>query len=473
MKNILLLFTALLSVLNCSAQYSLVGDWHGTLDVNGAKLTLVMHIKDAGSGAMSGTWDSPAQGVYEKPCSSVTLSGDTAIIAMAVIKAQFRGTFTTNDEITGVWIQGGMHAMTMSRGGGKDDGPKRPQNPKPPFNYTSEDLLYYNADSSIRYGATITIPKGDGPFPAVLLITGSGQQNRDEELLGHKPFAVIADYLTNKGYVVLRVDDRGMGQTTGEVHHATTRDFANDATVSFNYLLSRKEVDKKKAGLLGHSEGGMIAEMMAAENKNVDFIIMMAGPGEKIAQLMTEQNGALLQTKGISQVSIDKYLVLYSKMVHTAISIGDSDRLRTAITEEVKDWKYKTPGPVVVSITGIHDETSEAAYIDLITKLFAHPWWHYFLGYDPESDLEKISCKVLAMNGDKDMQVVAKNNLQGLREALAKSKSKDYEIKLMPGLNHLFQTCHTCTFSEYQQLEETVAPIALQTMSDWLDKHVK
>jgi len=473
MKNILILLTVLLPVFNCSAQYSLIGDWNGTLDVNGAKLTLVLHIKDAGSGAMSGTWDSPAQGVYEKPCSSVTLSGDTATIAIAVVKGKFKGVFKTNDEIGGVWMQGGMIPMTLSRGDGKDAGPKRPQNPKPPFNYTSEDILYYNADSSIRYGATITIPKGDGPFPAVLLITGSGQQNRDEELLGHKPFAVIADHLTNNGYVVLRVDDRGMGQTTGEVHHATTRDFADDATVSFNYLLSRKEVDKKKAGLLGHSEGGMIAEMMAAENKHIDFIIMMAGPGEKLSQAMIEQNEALLQSKGISQRSIDKYIVLYKEMVNTAISTADSDRLRTAITEEVKDWKYKTPDSIVVAITGIHDETSEAAYIDLIAKLFAHPWWHYFLSYDPVPDIEKISCKVLALNGDKDIQVVPKTNLQGLREALAKSKSKDYEVKLMPGLNHLFQTCHTCTFPEYQQLEETVAPVALQTMSDWLDKHVK
>ena len=356
MKRLLILLTTLLSVFNCVAQHSLIGDWHGALEVNGMKLALVMHFKDTGSGALSGTWDSPGQGVFGKRCSSVTLSGDTIIVAITAIKGQFRGVFATDDEMRGVWIQGGMFPLTMNRGDGKDDGPKRPQNPRPPFNYTSEDLLYYNADSSIRYGATITIPKGDGPFPAVLLITGSGQQNRDEELLGHKPFAVIADYLTNKGYVVLRVDDRGMGQTTGEVHHATTRDFADDATVSFNYLLARKEVDKKKAGLLGHSEGGMIAEMMAAENRKVDFIIMMAGPGEKIAQLMTEQNGALLQTKGISQASIDKYLVLYSKMVHTAISIGDSDRLRTAITEEVKDWKYKTPEPVVISITGIHDE---------------------------------------------------------------------------------------------------------------------
>jgi pimeloyl-ACP methyl ester carboxylesterase len=479
MKKIFL--AVLISTLCCvqgNAQDNVAGNWLGKIDV-GRELRIVFHIKDDGSGNLSATMDSPDQSAKDIPCSSVAHVGDSVAIEMSNIHGLYSGKLTDNTTLTGTWSQSGHNVPLELKK--VDEVPQvlpvprssRPQTPKPPFNYKSEDVIYYNADKSIRYGATITIPNGKGPFPAVLLITGSGQQNRDEEIDGHKPFAVIADYLTNNGYVVMRVDDRGVGKTTGQVDSATSEDFAKDATVSFEYLKSRPETDRKRMGLMGHSEGGMIAQMIAADRKDVDFVVFLAAPGVRTSMLMDEQNEAYMASLGISQEAIDKYKPLYSNIARDIIYGKDSAQVYAALKQHLEQWLKQTDSATVMTTTEIHDDASKEEFLDAAMASYTNKWYRFFLSYDPKPNLEKMHCKVLALNGDKDIQVVSRPNLAGIRIGLSKGKSKDVVTKEMKGLNHLFQTCTKCTLEEYGELEETFSPTALAFIVDWLDKNVK
>jgi uncharacterized protein len=458
----------------CVAQHSLVGDWRGALVVKKTALHLVFHIQSDNAGNLLGTWDSPDQGAFDLPCSGISSKNDTVRITMDNIKGYYKGFFTSDSTITGLWLQNGsVVPMSIRRTTAQSVYGDRPQTPKPPFDYTVRDVIYYNGDSTIRFGASITIPKGNGPFPAVLLITGSGQQNRDEEMMGHKPFAVIADYLTKRGYVVMRVDDRGTGLTTGDVPHATSLDFSNDAWVSFNYLKKLPEVDKHKIGLMGHSEGGMIAEMLAAQHSEVNFIVLLAAPGIPIPQLMNDQVTAYLQSEGDSMDVIKSYLGFYNKVLLSSIALPDTAVLHAAIADAIRQWRATTPPDHVSAVTFIKDDSTAAKYAEMETHAFSTPWWRYFLAFDPATYLQKLKCRVLALNGSRDIQVVPKSNLAGIERALKKGKNKNYTVLELPGLNHLFQECKDCTLNEYGNLEQTFAPSALDTIAKWLDKQVK
>lgn len=455
---------------NCFAQNRFVGSWEGTIDV-GAKLRLVFHVKD-NKGHLSGTMDSPDQKALGIPCSNVTVHKDSLIIEIANIGGQFRGKRKDSISIKGAWIQNGSK-FSLDLKKTKDTELDRPQTPKPPYPYHSEDIIYYNGDSTIQYGATITAPKDTLRHPALVLVTGSGPENRDEELFEHKPFAVIADYLTRRGYVVLRVDDRGVGLSTGDMEHATSEDFAKDVSVGIDYLRTRHEVDTTRIGLLGHSEGGMIAPMVANIRKDVHFIVLMAAPGIPITQLMEEQGAAVLKSMGTSPGAIERYATLYRSLLQAIIHAQDSVTLRNSITDTVEQWIKTTPAEIVMGTTGIHDDATREHFIDMFAGLAGNTWYRYFLAFDPQPHLRKLNCKVLALNGDKDIQVISKSNLEGIRQSLAQSRSKDYEIQELPGLNHLFQSCQTCTVMEYSQLTETINPDVLKAISDWLDKNVK
>lgn len=468
-----LLFCFLLASL-VNAQKNIEGTWAGKLTVPGGSLRLMVHLKNEGT-TYSATLDSPDQGAKGIPFGDVKIDGDSLQLNLPAANAKYIGTFTSDSTISGQWVQGMSLPLDLKRipEGGVTEERKRPQTPKPPFPYDSKDVVYSNRDKSIQFGATITKPKGSGPFPAVLLISGSGPQNRDEELFGHKPFAVLADDLTKRGYLVLRVDDRGVGQTTGDFKSATSKDFADDAMAGLDYLKSLPEVDQTKMGLLGHSEGGMIAEMIAAQRKDLDFVILLAAPGEKIIDLMVNQNRAVLQSNGVNKETADAYVALYKPLALVLSSGGDAKALKIAAKQIVANWLKQTPKEIVLATTGIKDEQSEDAFINEFYKTVSQPWFRYFLQYDPAAYVKKIGAKVLALNGDKDIQVLAKTNLAGLKAALQKSPSKTYEVKELKGLNHLFQQCQKCTVGEYGQLEETIAPEVLQAIGEWLVKNVK
>lgn len=474
MREISLLLFTLLIFLSANAQKNINGTWQGKLAVSSASLRIVVHIKSV-DGNYSATLDSPDQGAKGIPMSRVRLAGDSLLLEVAAVGAKLSGLVTSDSTFSGQWIQGLSLPLDLKKlsAGEAVAEVKRPQTPTPPFPYVSTDVVYTNKDRSIQFGATITKPKGGGPFPALLLISGSGPQNRDEELFDHKPFAVMADYLTRKGYLVLRVDDRGVGQTTGNHQTATSKDFAGDAGAGLDYLKSLPEVDKTKIGLLGHSEGGMIAQMVASEREDISFVILLAAPGEKTIDLMAHQNEAVLQSAGMSKENIASYLSLYKPLTLAITSSSSDTAARTAATQVVNNWLAKMPKETVLATTGISDEKTKETFINNFSRSLNTPWFRYFFRYDPAPFVEKIKASVLALNGDRDIQVVSTHNLAGLKALLQKSRAKQFDVIELSGVNHLFQRCTKCTLAEYGQLEETIAPDVLETIGRWLEKNVK
>jgi uncharacterized protein len=471
MKKIYIVIGFLFTVSNSLAQKNIAGIWEGKLSTTNFSLRLVFHLTKNGN-SYSGTMDSPDQGAKDMKLTNVQLLNDSLILEIGAIGGKAAGRLLNDSTFSGQWIQGVSLPFSLKKVVAPST-VNRPQTPTPPFSYDSDDVIYYNKDKSIRFGATVTSPKGAGPFPAMILITGSGQQNRDEELFGHKLFAVLADHLTKNGYVVLRVDDRGTGQTTGTVATATSKDFAGDVMTGLDYLKGLPKVDKAKLGMLGHSEGGMIAQLVAAERPDIDFVIMLAGPGQKIIDLMADQNRAILEKRGLPSNAINSYVDLY-KSLATVIAFAPSDTLaKLGAVPILEDWLKRTPKEIVDTTLGETANMDRQSVINEFTKAFRNPWFHYFIKYNPDEYVRKMKAKVLALNGEKDIQVLAKPNLAALKSSLQKSRSKKYDIIELKGLNHLFQHCISCTVDEYGKLEETIALEALETIATWLKTNVR
>jgi uncharacterized protein len=456
----------------CQAQplNKITGTWEGVM-VLGVELRVVFNIKIDEKDRLFTTVDSPDQSVYGIKCDTTFIHTDTIMIIMKKLGATYTGKIMSDLVIEGTFIQLGPANLQLKKVE-KASVKKKSQAPVPPFPYISEDIIYYNADKSLQFGGTITIPERKGRFPAALLISGSGQQNRDGEIMGHKPFAVIADYLTKKGFIVLRVDDRGVGKSTGIFDSSTSFDFAKDVKMGIDYLLTRSEVEKTKIGLIGHSEGGMIAPMVASERQDINFIILLAGPGVKIIDLMSEQNTSVLKSIGISKKSINTYRPFYKKLISEVSEAKDTVTAFAIAKETLNGWVVKTDKKVLKELNFETVENQEKM-VAQITKKLSSPWQKYFISFDPSPYLKKLHCKVLALNGEKDIQVIAKQNLTGIKKALKRSNSKTYNIIQLSGMNHLFQKCESCTIQEYSQLEESFSPSALKIIGDWLLKNVK
>lgn len=337
----------------------------------------------------------------------------------------------------------------------------RPQEPKRPFPYVEQEVSYSNSPAAMLSG-TLTLPQGPGPFPAVLLITGSGPQNRDEEMHGHKPFLVLSDYLTRRGIAVLRVDDRGVGKSMGIVATATSADLATDALAGVAYLKSRPEIRKDQIGLIGHSEGGMIAALAAEQSKDVAFIVMLAGTGVPGDQVMLEQSSLIARASGQTEVAIAGSRDLHRQMFAVIREEPDQYRAQARLIEIVRESLEKLP-----------EEERQRAGKQLLAQVHAvnSPWMRYFLTHDPAESLRKVSCPVLALNGALDMQVLPKQNLPAIEAALKAGGNTDYTVREIPGLNHMFQTAITGAPSEYALIEETISPVVLEMISDWIKAH--
>lgn len=471
LRFILLLLVFQISAAFCLGQKKITGLWEGKLAV-GVDLRLVFNFSIDENNKLKMVLEMVDQ-QSTVPASEVTFSGDTVYVEIKDANVKYEGVVDTDSTIKGSWKQAGMSLPLNLKKIEKIEYPVRAQTPVPPFSYKSEDIEYSNSDNSIKYAGTITIPSGKGPFPAAILITGSGQQNRDETMMGHKPFAVIADHLTKQGFVVLRVDDRGIGGTTGDVKTSTTADFAKDVMIGLDYLKKRPEVNTKKLGMIGHSEGGMIAAMVGAERKDIDFIVFLAAPGVNTVTLMTEQNEAILAKTGLSKEYVTAYVALYRNIIETINKASTPAEAKENMTVAVDKWRDTTNKNAVLVTTRIFNTKTRDEFVNQFAALAENPWFKYFLRFDPTPYLEKLSCKVLALNGDKDVQVLSASNLAGIRSALQRSKVKTSEIIELPGLNHLFQTCKDCTITEYGKLDETFSPAALQKMSGWLKKNVQ
>lgn len=432
---------------------SLDGTWLGTIKAGAAELRVALHLKSKPDGSFTGTFDSIDQGAKGLALDNITFKDRVLRFELKIGKASYEGKLNANTtELDGTWKQSGQTLPLTFKKTDKVPEVTRPQNPKKPYPYLEEEVSYRNEKAGIKFAGTLTLPKGAGPFPAVLLITGSGPQDRDESLLGHKPFLVLADHLTRKGIAVLRVDDRGVGGSTGNTMQSTTEDFAGDALAGVAYLQSRKEINPKKIGLLGHSEGGVVAPLAASRSKEIAFIVLLAGtglPGEDILYL---QAAAGLRAFGASEDAIAKNRAVQEKMFAILKSEKDPKEAEKKLRDALQG-------------TGVNADQQIA-----FTQT---PWFRFFLGHDPRPALIKVRCPVLALNGEKDVQVTPKENLRAIEKALKEGGNSDFTIKEMPGLNHLFQTCKTGAFSEYAQIEETIAPAVLELIADWIVKRTK
>jgi pimeloyl-ACP methyl ester carboxylesterase len=478
MKKFTIFFLTLILYTALPAQNKFTGTWSGQLNIAGT-LKLVLHVTQSANGFYSCTLDNPDQNAYGIKCDKVEVKEDGMIntlnFSIDKIKVNYTGRLINDSTLNGTFTQGvsiplDLHKTYVAT---VVKAINRPQTPKPPFPYRSEEVIYKSPDQSLQYGGTITIPPGNGPFPAVVLITGSGQQDRDETILSHKPFAVLADALTRDGFIVLRVDDRGIGNSTGNFYNSTTADFVKDVNTSVDYLKSRREADDDKIGLLGHSEGGMIAPMVAAQRKDIDFIVLLAAPGVQIIDLMAEQNAAILKASGISAAAAAQYTTLYRDVVNTILNAPDQNTGKQQVITLVNNWLAKTD-TATAHILGFTSENYKQQFASQFAAQLSTPWMKYFLRFDPHPYLMQLKkVKVLALNGSRDIQVVSQQNLPALNNALKEGRTKVYETKELYGLNHLFQTCTKCTVQEYGELEETISPVALQTITDWLNKKVK
>lgn len=429
------------------------GAWWGTLITGFVPLRMVFHFTNTEDGLMA-TADSPDQNVKGIPVTTVTRSGASLKLEMKQLAGVFEGkldpALTTID---GTWTQSG-HTLPLTLKRLKDPAElerRRPQNPVKPYPYREEEVSYQNKPAGVTFAATLTIPKGKGPFPAVFLITGSGPQDRDETLMGHKPFLVLADYLTRKGIVVLRADDRGFAKSTGVFSTATTLDFASDAEAALAYLKTRPEADPRKTGLIGHSEGGMIAPMVAALNHDVAFIVLLAGTGVPGDQILVAQKQLIEEASGVSREQAEKDAAQERELIALVKSEKDTSALE-------RELKKKLEG------------TAPEAELTGEVKFLSSPWLRYFLEYDPAGALSKVKCPVLALNGEKDLQVPPQLNLPAIRKALEAGGNQNFEVQELPGLNHLFQTARTGSPNEYGQIEETMSPVALEKVAGWILK---
>jgi hypothetical protein len=442
------------------AQRRFVGDWQGSLRVSGLALRLGFSFAADSTGGLTGMLTSIDQGGVKLPV-TVRVNGDSIRAESAPARAVFAGRLVTADSIDGAWTQGGaslplavarVAAITTAR---------RPQEPRAPFPYAQHEVTFESVPG-VRLAGTLSLPAGTGPFPAVVLVSGSGPQDRDEALLGHRPFAVLADHLTRSGIAVLRYDDRGVARSTGSFAAATSGDFADDAAAAVRYLRTRPEVAPGKIGVAGHSEGGLIAPMVAVRSTDVAFIVLLAGPGIRGDSLLELQGRLLAQAAGLAPEVVEQSARAQARMFAAVEAGGDSAalvaRLR-AIGQEM--------------LAGLTDEQRRTAQLTPATMeanvgMLSSPWFRYFLVTDPRPTLRRVRVPVLALNGSRDLQVPPRENLSAIEAALREGGNRDFRTLELPGLNHLFQTATTGSPTEYARIEETMSPAVLNEISTWI-----
>jgi pimeloyl-ACP methyl ester carboxylesterase len=466
MRSLLIGF--LLFCSNAVFSQDITGNWQGLLSAGGKQIRIVFHVSRT-DGIYSGTMDSPDQGANGIKATGVTVSNDSIAINIAEVAGGYRGKWNHADEIKGAFVERSMNfPMDLKRQTAEI--PAKPQTPKAPFDYIAEDVAYEN--KNIHLEGTLTKPKNGNKFPVVLLITGSGPQDRDETIGLHKSFFVIADYFTRQGIAVLRVDDRGAGKSTGNFATATSVDFASDVMAGIRYLKTRTDIDTAKIGLLGHSEGAMIAPYVATRSKDVSFIVMLAGPVEGGMKTMYYQ-AVTKHFQAYPESVRTGYGVLYNKMLEICLRDSIAKNINAYVKRVYLQWKKEQPAETVYAVTqGAGDD----AMIGLLAEGFAaaaNPWFRFFLTYDPQADLKRLQIPVFALNGEKDEQVNPAN-LALIKNILSENKNPHYKTQEVPGVNHLFQHCKNCgSVEEYLALEETFDKETLVMLGEWIKAQVK
>ncbi|MBW2962066.1 alpha/beta hydrolase family protein [Mesonia aestuariivivens] len=449
---ILLLFTCQLSFTQ-----SIEGDWKGSLNVQGTTLPTVFHIEKIDS-SYTATMDSPKQNAFGIPLDEVKLTDNHLSITHAAAQLSYEATLVDDTHLEGTFEQRGFSiSLNLEKFSTEEKQtsavkPNRPQTPMAPYAYRVEEVTFYNPKAKINLAGTLTIPQGKGKFPAVILISGSGPQDRNEEIFNHQPFKVLADHLTKNGIAVLRYDDRGTAASEGDFASATTFDFTDDAQAAIEYLKSRKEINKKKIGAIGHSEGGAIAPILASKNI-LDFIVLMAAPGLRGDLLLNLQRKKQEELLGINpeatQKRLDIFSEVYEVILDTSLTSEATEQQTLAVFE--KHWKGMVPESKLAQINEQHNSE----------------WLKTFIRFDPSPYLQKVNSGVLALNGEKDTQVPAKENLAAIEKSVQQSSEK-LTLKSYPKLNHLFQEATTGSVQEYEEIEQTISPKVLADISTWI-----
>lgn len=432
------------------------GAWSGTLDAGAMKLRIGLHIKSE-EGNVSATLDSLDQGAFGIPLESVTVEGSRIRFAKQSLGLSYEGTLI-GGQIEGTLTQGGQKLpLRFERGMPKATA--RPQYPVPPLPYDAEEVTVASGD--VRLAGTLTHPKQGGPFAAILLVTGSGPQDRDETVFGQKPFLVISDYLTRAGYAVLRLDDRGTAKSTGSFATAGLAEFTDDALAAIAWLKARSDVAGKRIGILGHSEGGMVGPLAAVRSDDVTFLIMLAGPAQPFDELLAEQSAGLMRVGGAPEAAIQANLEVSRRLYSVMREEPDNAKARERFHQVLADWKYDGKQPELAA-------QLEAGMAKLLT-----PEIRSAFAYSAAETLAKLRCPVLALFGGKDLQVPADSNLKAAAAAFTAGHVASFTLVKLAGLNHLFQTAKTGSVTEYGQSEETISPRALETIGTWLRANVR
>lgn len=426
------------------------GTWQGYLEAGAVKLRTVFNIDFDGS-AYVATIDSPDQGAFGLAVSKVEAEGKHIRLVSDMVAGEFSGDLDGPGLLRGIWSQAGQKFPLELTLLAEKPVYGRSQDPQEPYPYESVEVEFLNAGTGIKLAGTLTLPRTDGDFPLVILVSGSGPQNRNEEVMGHRPFLVLSDFLTRAGIGVLRYDDRGVGRSEGDYVSATTFDFAGDVRAALDYIRSRGDLDIGGIGLIGHSEGALIAPMVAADTPGVDFIVMLAGPGVTGEEILIQQTEAILKASGMNDLVVDQATAA-NRSIYTIIKENPD------VAAAERKLRAYLPG------LGMTAETIDAQVAELLS-----PWFRTFLEIDPQPYLEKVSVPVLALNGSLDLQVPADENLAAIETALKQGGNTAYRLVKIEGLNHLFQPAVTGLVEEYSTIEETMSPAALKIIIDWIN----
>lgn len=434
------------------------GHWEGAIDVPGSSLVVMVDLVHR-DGWWDGSADIPAQGLADLPLADVRVAADSVAFALSDIPGDpvFTGTLA-DGEIAGLFSQNGMtFPFRLARGTASPR--RRPQDPRPPYPYLTEDVTYPNGD--IRLAGTLTYPNAPGPFAAVLLISGSGPQNRDGEIFDHRPFLVLADHLTRRGLAVLRVDDRGVGASTGDRIAATSEDYCADALAGVRFLAAHPRIDPARIGLIGHSEGGIIAPMAAVRCDTVAFIVLLAGTGVPGDEILVRQTELISRGYGVPEAQVARAVESQRELMALLRDGADDATIRAQLLISAR----ATAAPDV-------DDASLGAEVESEFAQITSPWFRFFLNHDPRPVLKQVEVPVLALCGEKDRQVDPAQSLPEIDRALSVGGNPDVTVWEMPGLNHLFQTAETGSPGEYWEIEETMAPAVLEAVVDWIGARV-
>lgn len=440
------------------------GSWQGELDVQGTKLIIEADFSINESFELEGVLHSPMQGAKNIPVNSIQLSGDSIIFTVSVLAVEVKGAMLQGDSVIECAFEQGPFSLPLRLVKAEDPFTfERPQEPKPPFPYIEEEVVFVNKKADgIRLAGTLTLPDNKVVSPAVVLITGSGAQNRDEEIMGHKPFLVIADYLTRNGIAVLRFDDRGFGESEGDFASSTSADFATDVEAAIQFLRSHNNVDSSLIGLIGHSEGGMIASIVASSDATIAFVVMLAGPGISGEEVLLSQIKKIQKVEGQKRKIARRVLKDSRESFRILKKYDDKEKAAKVLTQYFDKRSARIPEKLQ-PLYG-YDERSVEAKIAAYNK----DWFRYFLTFEPEDYLKDIDIPLLALFGGKDVQVISKDNARAVNRIARKYNKDNFLVKTYANRNHLFQEAKTGSISEYAQISETIGEEVLKDITEFI-----